>query len=165
MDEAFIGGVRKGTRGRGAAGKRLVLVCAEVRGSAVGRTRLQVIQDATAVTLLGEIQMLVESGSNDVTGGLSSYRGLSAIGCNRSVPRPTAEIGSNLVSKAYRVISWLKRWLLGTHQGGVAHVRLQSYLDAFVFRFNRRTAKSCGLLFRYLLEQAVIRGPVKRSHL
>jgi transposase-like protein len=165
VDEAFIGGVRKGKPGRGAAGKTLVLVCAEVRGSSIGRARLQVIPDATAATLLGEIQTLVEPGSNVVTDGLASYRGLGAIGYNHSVSKPTAVVGANLVPKAHRVISLLKRWLLGTHQGGVAHARLQSYLDEFVFRFNRRAAKSRGLLFRRLLEQVVANGPVRRAQL
>ena len=165
VDEAFIGGVRKGKRGRGALGKTLVLVCAEVRGTAVGRARLQVIPDATATTLLGEIQTLLEPGCDIVTDGLSSYSGLSAIGYNHTVSKPTATVGSNLVPKAHRVIALLKRWLLGTHQGGIAHARLQSYLDEFVFRFNRRTAKSRGLLFRRLLEQVVAHQPVKRAQL
>ena len=165
VDETFIGGVRKGKRGRGAAGKTLVLVCAEVRGTAVGRARLQVIPDATAATLLGEVQTLVEPGSNVVTDGLLSYKGLTALGYDHTVSKHTATVGTNLVPKAHRVIALLKRWLLGTHQGGVSHARLQSYLDEFVFRFNRRTAKSRGLLFRRLIEQAVIHAPVTRAQL
>jgi hypothetical protein len=37
----------------------------------------------------------------------------------------------------YRVAALLKRWLLGTHQGGVEPDHLAAYLDEFVFRFNR----------------------------
>ena len=165
VDETFIGGVKPGKRGRGAAGKVLVFVAVEVRGSAIGRARLQVIPDATAATLLPIIQDLVETGSDVVTDGLSSYNGLGSICYNHYVSKPTATVGNNLLPKAHRVISLLKRWLLGTHQGAVAHDRLQPYLDEFVFRFNRRTSKSRGLLFRRLLEQAVLHAPVSRAEL
>jgi len=38
----------------------------------------------------------------------------------------------------HRVASLAKRWLLGTHQGSVDNAHLASYLNEFVFRFNRR---------------------------
>jgi hypothetical protein len=53
----------------------------------------------------------------------------------------------------------LKRWLLGTHQGGVSIRQLDFYLDDFVFRFNRRTPRSRGLLFYRLMGQAVATTP------
>jgi hypothetical protein len=58
------------------------------------------------------------------------------------------------------VISLLKRWLLGTHQGAIAHAHLDDYLDEFTFRFNRRTSKSRGKLFYRLAQQAVQTDPV-----
>ena len=59
-----------------------------------------------------------------------------------------------------RIASLLDRWVLGTHQGSINQNCLQSYLEEFTFRFNRRTSGSRGLVFRRLLEQAVITGPV-----
>jgi hypothetical protein len=56
----------------------------------------------------------------------------------------------------------LKRWLLGTHQGGVAEQHLDAYLDEFVFRFDRRTSRKRGLLFYGLLELAVQARPTSR---
>ena len=53
------------------------------------------------------------------------------------------------------MISLLKRWLLGTHQGAVSHEHLDYYLDEFTFRFNRRSSRSRGKLFYRLLQQAV----------
>jgi hypothetical protein len=61
----------------------------------------------------------------------------------------------------HRVTSLLKRWLLGTHQGGVASTHLQDYLDEFTFRFNRRTSRARGLLFFRLLEQSVGHDPIR----
>lgn len=66
---------------------------------------------------------------------------------------------------AHRVASLLKRWILGTHQDSVGSEHLQSYLEEFTFRFNRRMSKSRGLIFRRLLEQAVVTGPVIDSEI
>jgi hypothetical protein len=38
--------------------------------------------------------------------------------------------------------------------------QLDYYLDEFVFRFNRRSSRSRGMLFYRLLEQAVLTEPV-----
>jgi hypothetical protein len=68
--------------------------------------------------------------------------------------------GEHLLPRVHRVISLLKRWLLGTHQGAIAHAHLDDYLDEFTFRFNRRTSKSRGKLFYRLAQQAVQTDPV-----
>ena len=61
----------------------------------------------------------------------------------------------------HRVASLAQRWLLGTHQGRVDDSHLQSYLNEFVFRFNRRRSGSRGLLFYRVLELAVGHDPVR----
>jgi transposase-like protein len=60
----------------------------------------------------------------------------------------------------HRVASLIKRWILGTHHGSVQPRHLDAYLDEFVFRFNRRTSSSRGMLFYRLLQQAVVTEPV-----
>lgn len=160
VDETFVGGVRHGVRGRGAAGKVLVLMAFEVRGSKIGRARLQIIPDATATTLLDAVDNLVERGSEVVTDGLASYGALPSRGYNHTISRSnTAHVGVYPLPKAHRVASLLKRWLLGTHQGGVKMQHLQAYLDEFIFRFNRRTSASRGKLFYRLAQQAMLRAP------
>jgi hypothetical protein len=71
----------------------------------------------------------------------------------------------NLRPKAHRVAALLKRCLLGTHQGTTSKEHLQFYLDEFVFRFNRRTSRSRGLLFLRLLQQAVARSSIPKQQL
>ena len=51
------------------------------------------------------------------------------------------------------------RWL-GTHHGAVSRKHLPAYLDEYVFRFNRRTAKRVSHGFARLVEQAVRTRPV-----
>jgi len=61
----------------------------------------------------------------------------------------------------HRVASLAKRWLLGIHQGSVDDAHLPSYLNAFVFRFNRRHSRSRGFVFYRVLELAVGHDPVR----
>jgi len=63
------------------------------------------------------------------------------------------------------IVSLLKRWLLGTHQGAVQETHLQAYLDEYVFRFNRRKSAKRGLLFYRLLENAMQTPPVTQDEL
>ena len=65
----------------------------------------------------------------------------------------------------HRIASLLKRWILRTHQGSVGHEHLDSYLDEYAFRFNRRASNSRGLLFYRLLEQAVVTPPVSYENI
>lgn len=169
VDETLIGGVKHGKRGRGAAGKTLVLIAAEMRGVAIGRIRLQIIPDASAETLEGAIKEVVEPGSEIVTDGWKSYLGLPVQGYIHTISRhPThlpENVGSNLLPHVHRVAALVKRWLLGTHQGSVRPRQLQFYLDEFVFRFNRRTSSNRGMLFRSLVEQMVAHRPITRQQL
>lgn len=161
VDETFIGGVKKGgKRGRGAPGKVLVMVAAEIRGRRMGRIRLRLIPDATGPTLVDAVEGLAEPGSDIVTDGWSGYAGLPKRRFHHTVSRHDQSVGENLLPHVDLVASLLKRWLLGTHHGAVGHHLLQYYLDEFVFRFNRRTATSRGLLFYRLLQQAMIHPPV-----
>ena len=67
--------------------------------------------------------------------------------------------------RIHRVVSLLKRWLLGTNQGAVSNRHLDYYLDEFTFRLYRRRSRARGLLFYRLLQQAVEVAPVPYAHL
>jgi len=161
IDETYIGGSHPGKRGRGAAGKTLVLVAVEVRDGHAGRIRLHKVKDASGASLIPAIKQSVEPKSEVRTDGWEGYSGLSSTGYSRTIIRETAEVGKNLLPLANRVVALLKRWLLGTHQGKPLASHLDYYLDEFVFRFNRRTSRSRGLLFYRLVEQAVNIDPIK----
>jgi transposase-like protein len=157
VDEIFIGGEKPGKRGRGAAGKELVLVMAEKNGNRIGRVRLAHIADAGALTLNKAIEQAVLKGSSICTDGWAAYstEQLKKLGYEHIIIRKEPCLGDNLLPFANMVASLLKRWLLGTLQGGIQGTHLGYYLDEFTFRFNRRTSKSRGLLFRQLLFNAL----------
>lgn len=160
VDEIFIGGERPGKRGRGAAGKTLVVIAAQAAGKGIGRIRLARIVRASGDNLCPAVTRAVETGSTVCTDGWRGYNGLKNLGYEHEIIRPTPALGDNLLPLANRVASLLKRWLLGTHQGAVQPSHLDYYLDEFTFRFNRRTSGSRGLLFYRLVDQAAHLEPV-----
>ena len=161
VDEVYIGGEKPGKRGRGAAGKALVLVAAQADGPRIGRIRLVRVANASQSVLTLTVQEIIELKSQVLTDDWDGYGGLVKSGYDRQVVRTSAVVGENLLPRANRVASLLQRWLLGTHQGAVAHSHLDYYLDEFVFRFNRRRSRSRGLLFFRLIEQALAIAPVR----
>jgi len=167
VDEVFLGGVKPGIRGRGAAGKVLLLVAVEDKGArGIGRIRIEVIPDASAIELRKGVMKMVELGSTVRTDGWAGYTTEALKGYKHVVmEKHSHEPGEDPTPLVHRIASLLKRWLLGTHQGGVRPAHVKSYLDEFVFRFNRRTSKSRGKLF-YRLVQGMVdekrAGGVKR---
>jgi transposase-like protein len=163
VDETFWGSEQAGKRGRGAAGKTLILVAVEHTGRKLGRLRLLRIPDAAGETLIPAVQDLVAPGSTVETDGWAGYGGLAKSGYQHQVLR--AEVTEDLLPQVHLVVALVKRWLLGTHQGGIQVSHLDYYLDEYTFRFNRRTSHSRGLLFRRVLEYAVQVDPLRESDL
>ena len=157
VDETYLGAEEAGIRGRGAITKALIVVAAEHAGRRIGRIRLRHIPDASADSLQGFIDDVVEPGSLVHTDGWSGYNRVTAQGYRHRItvqsdhPEPAHE----LLPRVHLVVSLLKRWLLGTHQGAVTPAHLDYYLDEFTFRFNRRRSRHRGKLFFRLAEQAV----------
>jgi len=165
VDETFLGAPQPGKRGRGAAGKTLVVIAAQVDGGKIGRIRLARVADASAASLDPAVCQAIEPGARVQTDEWQGYSGLRALGYDHEVICRADHLQDNLLPRANRIASLLKRWLLGTHQGAVRPAHLDYYLDEFTFRFNRRTSRSRGLLFYRLLQQAVALQPVKGQEL
>ena len=163
VDETYIGGERSGKRGRGAAGKALVVVAAQEDSDRIGRIRLRRVLDASANSLGPAVQKCIEPGAVVRTDGWSGYAQLQALGYFHKVIRQESHLGENLLPLVNRVVSLLKRWLLGTHQGAVQMSHLDYYLDEFTFRFNRRRSRSRGMLLYRLVQQAVAVDPITGS--
>lgn len=160
VDETYVGGERPGKRGRGAAGKTLVVIAAQQDQRRIGRIRLGRVNDASGESLGGFVEAAVEPGSTVHTDGWQGYSGLQRLGYCHQVVRQSADVGDNLLPLAHRVAALLKRWLLGTYQGAVHPSYLDYYLDEYTFRFNRRTSRSRGKLFYRLAQQAVVTDPL-----
>jgi transposase-like protein len=158
VDETYWGTEEKGVVGRLTEDKAIIIVAAEEDGRGIGRIRLRRISDLTKATLHGFIMDVVEEGNTVRTDGLRAYMGLNGYVHDRQVQRRQPE-GEHLLPRVHRVVSLLKRWMLGTHQGAIGHEHLDYYLDEFTFRFNRRTSRYRGKVFYRLVQQAVQIGP------
>ena len=160
-DETYLGGLEEGARGRQTASKALIAVAAEEDGKGIGRIRMQRIADASAHSLIAFVQESVEPGSVVHTDGWLGYEPLQGSGYihRRTFLRGQQKSPSELLPRVHRVVSLLKRWLLGTHQGAVSIEHLDDYLDEFTFRFNRRKSHNRGKLFYRLAQQAVAVEP------
>ena len=95
------------------------------------------------------------------TDGWSGYAGLAAAGYGHEPLNLSASWGDAALRlpAIHLVFGLAKRWLLGTHHGAVSKKHLPAYLDEFVFRFNRRTAKSLSHRFARVIQQAVLTRP------
>jgi transposase-like protein len=156
VDETYVGGFREGKRGRGAEGKRIVLVAAECKGRGIGRIRLLCVNQVNSQCLSNAVSQVIETGSTIVTDDWGGYVDLPKLGYIREIQKINGEI----LPRCHRAASLLKRWILGTLQGTIDPEHLQDYLDEFTFRFNRRKSNSRGLLFYRLLQYAVETEPV-----
>jgi len=159
VDETYWGGEETGVVGRQTRDKVLIAVAAQVDGTRIGRIRLKRIPNHTKATLHGFITQAVAPGSTIRTDGLNHYAGLIGYTHQVIVVKNQAATASQLLPHVHRVVSLLKRWLLGTHQGAVGPAHADYYLDEFTFRFNRRNSASRGKLFYRLVQQAVQVGP------
>jgi transposase-like protein/ribosomal protein L37AE/L43A len=159
MDEAYLGGLEEGAPGRGTQRKALIGVAAQEDGRGIGRIRLQRLADASAQSLEGFICASIAPGSVLHTDGWQGYAGVTKRGYAHKVTVVKGKPADELLPRTHRVISLLKRWLRGTHQGAVGHKHLDYYLDEFTFRFNRRASTSRGKLFYRLAQQAMLVEP------
>ena len=161
VDDTYVGGEEQGVRGRQTWKKALVVVAAEENGRGIGRIRMARVRRATKTELHAFVKGSVEPGSTVRTDGWEGYVGLDEIGYGHEFVflAGQEESPAQLLPRVHRVASLLKRWLLVTHQGAVSREHLDSYLDEFTFRFNRRTSRHRGKLFFRLVQQAAAIGP------
>jgi len=162
VDECYVGGLEEGLPGRLNLEKALVVVAAQEDGPGLGRIRMRQILNASSESLIPFVQDSVAPGSVIHTDGWLGYLPLENQGYEHEVTflKGKKKTPAELMPRVHRVISLLKRWLIGTHQGAVSHKYLDYYLDEFTFRFNRRRSKSRGKLFFRLAQQAVAVDPV-----
>jgi len=164
VDETYIGGEELGLRGGRARGKKVLVIIAveriEPRG--FGRARMALLADTSAASLRAFLVDNVEPGATVITDGLQSYRpAVIEPYIHDRLVGAAGPAASKLLPGVHTVASLAKRWLLGTHQGAVDEAHLASYLNEFVFRFNRRRSRSRGLVFYRMLELAAAHEPVR----
>jgi transposase-like protein len=163
VDETFIGGSKQGSkRGRGTT-KSIVSIAVELKEpKGFGRIRMRHIPKASSDNLEAFICNAVAKESTVCTDGWTGYGGITKHGYShiKTIQSSSGDPSHVSMPGVHRIASLLKRWIMGTHQGSIVPEHLQSYLEEFTFRFNRRTSKSRGLVFFRLMEQAITTKPI-----
>lgn len=142
LDEAYVGGHRPGKRGRGAAGKTIVMGLKERDG----RIKAEVIPDVKKPTLRGVVLRNVEEGATVSTDELMSYGLLEGDGYKHGTVKHGAKEWAyydyrhdalhhtNSVESFWRLF---KKSVAGTHIH-VSQKYMGRYLGEFTFRANHR---------------------------
>jgi transposase-like protein len=100
-----------------------------------GRVRLAVIADNTAASIEAFVRTNIKPGTTLLTDGHASYPGLAGY---RHDPRVVGKMAAHVVLPwIHRVFALVKRWGLGTYHG-LRRKHADTYLNEFVFRYNRR---------------------------
>jgi hypothetical protein len=100
-----------------------------------GRIRLAMIADNSAASIEAFVRANVKRGATLLTDGHASYPGLTDY---RHDPRIVGKMSGHVVLPwIHRAFSLMKRWGLGTYHG-LRRTHVDTYLNEFVFRYNRR---------------------------
>ncbi len=146
-----------GGGGRSYQGKMLIVGAVEVQdgGAGPGRIRLAEVADYSADSLHPFIARNLAPGATAKTDGWAAYPGAPGVSHD---PHVVGKIAAHVVLPwVHRIFSNLKIWALGVYHG-LRRKQLQSYLDEFVFRFNRRRTRQAA--FRSLLGIAAGHAPL-----
>ena len=135
--------------------KMLVAGAVEVADGVPGRIRLAKISDFSAKSLHGFVAANMSPGATIKTDGWSAYPGAPGVDHD---PHVVGKMAAHVVLPwVHRVFANVKAWALGVYHG-LREKHLQSYLDEFVFRFNRRKTRHAA--FRSLLAIGLAAKPI-----
>jgi transposase-like protein len=135
-DETYVGGVRRGKRGRGAEGKTPVFGVVERKG----HVKTQVVPNVRMVTLMPLIQAMVPPNAVITTDESNSYNKVKSLGHLQETVRhgkgeyARGDVHTNTIEGFW---SQFKRSVHGTFHA-VSPKHLQTYLNEFSFRYNHR---------------------------
>jgi transposase-like protein len=165
MDESYVGGRSPQNAGRCSWTRSVVAVMAErTERGGLDQVAMSVVRDASRRSLRQAAESSIAPGSRVATDGWSGYGFLHAAGYDHlRMVQGDPVMASDILPWVHTVISNFKRWVLDVFHG-VSRKHLQSYLDEYCYRLNRRRAR--GDLFRRVLNRCCrYFGPVTYAEL
>ena len=136
FDDTLVGGKRAGKRGRGAEGKRPVLVAVETREKGVGFAAMHTVDSVSKVTVRQFFAKHLKAGQIVKTDALPGLNAVDETQDHRERVTPPEEAAVWL-PLVHTMIGNMKTFIIGTFHGVPSNC-LQEYLDEFCYRFNRR---------------------------
>ena len=156
IDDALIGGRRKGKRGRGAEGKTPVIVAVESKGKRAGFIAMQAVDSVCHETVNKFVAKHLNEQQEVHTDALPALNIIDNTQQHEAKVTPS-ELVDEWLPWVHIAIGNLKTFLLGTFHG-VSGQYLQEYLDEFCYRFNRRKMER--EIPNRLLNLALIHAPI-----
>ena len=135
-DDAYVGGKKSGKRGRGAEGKKPILVAVENRETHVGFMAAKVVDTINKENVREFCRRHLTPGQTIRTDALSALNALAEEHLHEKKVTPPEE-ASTWLPLVHIVIGNLKNFINGTFHG-VSHKYLHEYISEFCYRFNRR---------------------------
>lgn len=137
LDDTYVGGKQAGKRGRGAAGKKPVLVAVETRGEKkAGFLAMKAVETVSKATIRDFLYYHLKPGQVVRTDALPAMNSINETQQHQKKVTPPQE-ASIWLPMVHIMIGNLKKFLNGTFHG-VSSGYLQEYLDEFCYRSNRR---------------------------
>jgi len=152
VDEFMIGQKEPGKKGRSKGSKRLVIMSIERRGEkGIGRGYATTVENATSEQLEEFIEEKVDKEAEITT---DEWKGYTPLKAKWKITQKKSDNGKGM-PQIHNIIMNLKGWLRGIHHK-CSKAHLQSYLDEFFYRFNRRNSRNTifdGLIIRMMEHQ------------
>lgn len=136
FDDTYVGGKRAGKRGRGAEGKRPVLVAVETRTKGAGFVAMKAVETISKKTVRSFLTFHLKTGQHIKTDALPALNVVAEKHDHKKKVTPP-EKASEWLPLVHIMIGNMKTFINGTFHG-VSSGYLQEYLDEFCYRFNRR---------------------------
>jgi predicted RNA-binding Zn-ribbon protein involved in translation (DUF1610 family) len=135
--------------------KTLIVGAVEIQDLRLDRIRLSTMPDDSAASLNAFVGSNLAPDAIAQTGGLVASSG--GPGINHDPPVVGGDGADKVRRRVHRIFADLTVWGLSVYHG-LRRKHLQSYLDEFVFRFNRRRDRQAA--FPSLLRFAAAHGPM-----
>lgn len=151
VDETYIGGVRRGKRGRGAEGKVAVIGIVQRHGRVMATT----IPNVKRSTLLPYVAEHIAPDTVLYTDEFLSYDHITRFGYRHKRIQHSAKVyvsGQVHTNNIENFWSLIKRGISGVYHA-VSPKYLQSYLNEYAFRYNHRRDETP--MFELMLNQLV----------
>ena len=140
MDDAYIGGKRKGKRGRGSAGKVPFVAAVETTDDGKPyRMKLHPVSGFTSAAISNAAASLLSGECLVVTDGLSCFTAVTRQGITHQPLRVTGDkaLQDSTFKWVNTVLGNIKCALIGTYRA-ISTKYVSRYLSSFAYRFNRR---------------------------
>ena len=140
MDDAYIGGKRKGKRGRGSAGKVPFVAAVETTGDGKPhRMKLHPVPGFTAEAIARTAPSLLNGECRVFTDGLHCFRAIAGQGITHMPLRTSGNkpVQDSTFKWVNTVLGNVKCALVGTYRA-ISGKHVPRYLSSFAYRFNRR---------------------------